>query len=111
MRIHFGSSIIIPQYQKQYTAAENWCNEVRRIEIAHNLAAIFRTMKLSTLNIKTPPQTSIKESLKSYSGLKISMNWFFCISKTCKQMFFVLIQQTFSTLLIFSIQYLFLDIF
>ena len=29
-----------------------------RLEIARNLAAIFRTMKLPTLNLKTPPQTT-----------------------------------------------------
>lgn len=50
-----------------------------RIEIARNLAAIFRTIKLPTLNLKTPPQTRMRSHWKVVLVMKISANWFLCI--------------------------------
>ena len=63
-------------------------------------------MKLSTLNLKTPLQTSISDSITE------KLSWFENFHElislyNCKQIFFI--QQTFSTLLSFSILYF--DIF
>ena len=82
-----------------------------RIEIARNLAAIFRTIKLPTLNLKTPPQTRMRSHWKVVLKIRKFLWTDFFVYKNCKQMFFILIQQNFSMLLIFSIQYLFLHIF
>ena len=65
-------------------------------------------MKLSTLNLKTPPQTSI------YTGVVTEkLSWFENFHElislyNCKQILFILIQQTFSTLLFFSILYFYI---